>query len=91
MRNVAAPGTINGDMFDRFSLLHGGFGYLCGKMGVGLTGTAIVAIGWEFVEQDLKERYPHMFPHPSQDSPINAIGDVIVAMIGWQMAQRSST
>lgn len=90
MDTTARTGQINGDMFDRFSLLHGAFGFMCGRMGLGLTGTALVAVGWEFVERDLKARYPQYFPHPSQDSPINAIGDVVASVVGWQAAQKWS-
>lgn len=85
---TAPPGEINGDMFDRFSLLHAGFGYICGKAGVGLTGVSLLAIAWEFAERDLKKRHPSIFPHPSQDSPANAVGDVIIAIAAWSLARK---
>lgn len=81
-------GMINQSPLDRFSLLHMGFGYVCGKGQLDPLSTMSLAVSWEFAERRLKKVFPRFFPHPAQDSGENAIMDVVVTMAGWWLAKR---
>lgn len=74
---------VNGDTFDRFSGLHFGAGVLAGVVGIHPAIVVVAAVGWELAEDSLKEEVPEAFPHPSQDSKRNALGDVLSGSIGY--------
>ena len=83
--------AINGSMFDRFSLLHALSGHAMRRAGLS-EGTAVaLAVAWELVENQLKDRHPEAFPHPSHDSPANAFGDVVSAWVGYKLTARASS
>lgn len=82
----AAPGEINGDPVDRFTLVHGGAGALLGAIGAPWWLTLGVAIGWELIENPLKDAVPEAFPHASHDTVPNAIFDSLAMMAGWSAA-----
>lgn len=85
---VAGKNEINGPLFDRFSLLHAGSGAVLRMAGAKFTTTLAVAIGWELLERPLKRRYPEAFPHATQDTVQNAVGDVFSMLLGWKIAER---
>ena len=83
----AKPGEINGDLVDRFTLLH-----LLAGMALGAAGASVpLALGvgtvWEFVERPLKDRVPVIFPDSSQDTPLNAVGDSLAVALGCALAR----
>lgn len=41
---------------------------------------------WELVEDDLKDRWPKLFPHASHDSKENAVGDIASMLIGYKLS-----
>lgn len=67
---------------DRFTLVHFGAGVGANVLGLSLEQTLALAIGFEVVEYLVKDVHPEIFPHPSQDSPINAAVDVGAAVGG---------
>lgn len=83
----AKPGEINGDSIDRFTAGHAAFGVLLGLGRVPWWVALGLAVGWEIVENPLKDRFPKLFPHPSHDAPVNATFDVLAVMTGWTLAQ----
>jgi hypothetical protein len=80
---TAGPGTVNHALFDRFSLVHMSAGIGFGALGLGFFPMLILATGWELAEHVMKDCIPHVFVHPSQDTLVNAFGDVLVTMVGW--------
>ena len=87
--SVARADEINGAPIDRFTTVHGAFGFLMGAVGLSFGTAATVAIAWEFLERDLKRRWPDVFPHPSQDTPTNAAVDCVAALLGWAAGRRT--
>lgn len=79
----AAPGEINGDAFDRYTLGHLAAGVLLGLGRVPLPAALVVAVGWELLENPLKNAVPSAFPHSTHDSFKNAAVDAAAVMLGW--------
>jgi hypothetical protein len=44
-------------------------------------------VGWELVENPLKDRWPKLFPHSSHDTPANATVDALAVLAGWAFAR----
>lgn len=84
---VIEEDRTNLDMFDRFSLVHMGFGAVCGYLGAGPLLVGVTAIGWEVAENPLKDRFPEVFPHATHDTLLNATGDVLATMVGWAIGR----
>jgi hypothetical protein len=85
---TAQPGTINGDLLDRFTLAHAGVGAVYGLMNLSLPAAAVLAIGWEVVERPLKDEFPELFPHSTQDTLANAALDAAAVLAGWWLVKR---
>ncbi len=84
----AKRGEINGDLVDRFTLLHFGTGVALGGLtGMPLWGVAIVAVGWELIENPLKDAAPEAFPNPTHDSIGNAVLDATAMLAGAALAR----
>jgi hypothetical protein len=77
---------MNHWFLDGMSLVHLGVGIGFGLFGVRLWLTLMVAVGWEVAEHVLKIHWPDKFVFPSQDSLLNAAGDVLCAAVGWALA-----
>lgn len=75
--------AINEAAFDRFTLLHMLTGFVCGYFGQNPVLYMTTAVGWEMVEDALKDARPDLFPHPSHDSKANALGDVWAGFFGY--------
>lgn len=84
----ARPGEINGDLFDRFSLVHGTAGGIAHRIGLSFPATMALAIAFEFAERRMKRAAPRLFPNPTQDSPTNAFGDVIATAVGYMLSRK---
>lgn len=74
---------INENLFDRYSLAHLGAGFIAKRMGLSFTLTLVCSILFEVIEAQLKTTRPELFPHPSQDTSLNLLGDNIAVMAGW--------
>lgn len=81
------PAQINHAVFDPWSLVHGLVGVVMAALGYGLLPTLILAVGWEVAEHVLKNLVPGIFPHASQDSLANSLGDVLSSVVGWGLAR----
>jgi len=79
-------GEINTAFLDPYSLVHALVGVVLVVFGLGLMPALAVAITWEVVEHVLKNIVPQVFPHPSQDTLANSIGDVLSTAVGWGLA-----
>ena len=72
---------------DPYSLVHGLVGVASAVvLGLGFLPTLVIAVSWEFIEHLAKNLVPQFFPHPSQDTIANAVGDVLSTMVGWSIA-----
>lgn len=83
---TALPGEINHPMFDRYSLVHLLKGMFARASGRDFSRTLSIAVLWEVAERPLKEHYPDLFPHATQDTLANMFGDVISTTSGWILA-----
>ena len=79
---------INKDPVDRFTLVHALSGVLAEKAGVTLPQVVFLAVAWELLERPLKEKYGRYFPHPSQDSLVNAGLDASAMVVGYLIAKK---
>ena len=85
---TAGPGEINHAFVDPCSLVHGLVGVVAMLgLGLGFWATLGIAVSWELVEHGLKNLVPGLFPHPTQDTIANSLGDVLSTMIGWSLAR----
>lgn len=78
---------INHRAIDPFTFKHAAAGVLLGIVHVPLSTTAVLAIGWELIENPLKDRFPNWFPYPSHDSAANAVVDALAVVAGWAFAR----
>lgn len=85
---TARPGEINYALLDPYSLVHGLVGVLAVVvLGLGFWPMLAIAVSWEVLERILKDVVPAIFPHPTQDTLANSIGDVLSALAGWSLAR----
>jgi hypothetical protein len=80
---VALPGEINGDAIDRFTLAHFGVGVALGLLGAPTWVAAGWAVGWEIVEDRLKDALPRLFPNATHDTKENALTDAAAVLLGF--------
>lgn len=83
MQRRALPGEINGDAFDRFTVGHAAVGVIMGLARAPWWAAIGVAIGWELIENPLKDRFPRVFPHATHDRFVNAATDAAAMVAGW--------
>lgn len=84
MPEPADTGGVNVSYWDRYTLVHVGFGALLGAFGAPGASTAAFAVGWELLEPSLKEIPARSVPETLQ----NAIVDVLAVGAGWWLATR---
>jgi len=78
---------INKDLFDPYTLVHAGAGWLAGRLGISFSTMILLGVAWEIIEPWLKENYPEKFPNPSRDSTPNKITDLAAWTIGWSLGR----
>lgn len=78
----ARPSEINGAAVDRFTFGHAALGVILGLKEVPFWFAATVAIGWEVIENPLKDAFPDAFPVATHDSLANATCDALAVMAG---------
>lgn len=91
---IARPGEVNHAFMDRFTLAHYAWGVILGASRAPWWLVPIVAIGWEVVERPLKRQFPRAFPHATQDTWPNMIGDagaMISGYLTWRALQAAAT
>jgi len=79
----AVRGEINYPPVDRFTAAHYAWGVIMGAARLPWWGALTIAIGWEILERPLKRAVPGAFPHSTQDTVANAVGDAVGMMAGW--------
>jgi hypothetical protein len=84
---TAAPGDVNHALLDSFSLVHVAAGVVFGALGLPFVPMLVLAFGWEIAEHLLKDCIPGAFVHPTQDTLLNAAGDIVVALLGWALGR----
>jgi hypothetical protein len=87
-QRVALPGEINHPFLDPYSLAHAGVAALLALFGFSLGSLLLIAVGWEVGEHIFKDLMPWAFPHPTQDTLANSIGDICSALAGWYLCRR---
>jgi hypothetical protein len=85
---VASPGQINHALFDTYSLAHAAVGLILSVLGASFGTMLFITIGWELAERVLKDLVPAIFPHPTQDTLANSIGDIGSALAAWYLYRR---
>jgi len=80
--DIAKPGKINYEAFDRFTVAHFGVGVALGLARAPWWLIIVGALGWELLERPLKRKVPKMFPHSTQDTASNAIVDASAVIAG---------
>ena len=76
-------------LVDRWTTGHGAIGVLYGSVtNMPWWLAAALAVGWEIVENPLKDRYPDFFPDSKYDSLPTAVGDAAAVMIGFWLGRR---
>jgi len=74
---------------DIFTLGHAILGFGASRLGVPLAATALLAVGFELVEDRLKTQFPVIFPRASPDSKPNALTDVFAVVVGHVIGSAS--
>jgi len=87
---VAEPGQINHALFDTYSLAHAAVGLILSVLGASFGTMLFITVGWELAERLLKDLVPFMFPHPTQDTLANSVGDVASALAAWYLYRRAA-
>jgi len=78
---------INVDPVDRFTIGPFAVGTLLGLARMPWWGAVAFAVGWEIIEDPLKDWIPGIFPHASHDSFTNSAFDAIAMVSGWAVIQ----
>jgi hypothetical protein len=74
---------VNKDLLDEYTFAHALSGYLMGRLGFGMGFVVLTGLAWDWViERQLKDAYPNLFFHPSQDEPEHILVDFSVFMGG---------
>jgi hypothetical protein len=72
---------------DVYTLFHGGVGVISKQVGLTFGQTIALSLAWEWVIEPMyKDRYPGIFPAPSQDSVVNRVVDTVAVAVGWSMS-----
>jgi hypothetical protein len=85
---TAAPGEVNYPIVDEFTLVHFGVGAFLSILGASQKQALAINIGWELLERPLKRTMPQIFPHTTQDTIPNMIGDLIANELGYLLMER---
>ena len=80
---LAKPGEVNYDLFDRFTFAHLCVGIAYGVLHLPFGWVALLAIGWEVIENPLKAYLPFAFPNATADTWRNSVGDSAAVLVGW--------
>ena len=89
-QRTAHPGEINYAFVDPYSLAHAAVGAILGLLGLRLGALLAIADRLGAGGTRPQERDSRGFPHPTQDTLANSIGDVLSALLGWAIARGAS-
>ena len=71
--------------FDRYTLGHLTAGLAYGAAGLSFWQAFAAQASFEAFETAIKADYPSIFPIPKADRPANVAGDILAALVGWQV------
>lgn len=80
LRPRAFGGPANQPWFDRYTSAHAGVGIAAAYYRLPWWATVAVVVGWEVIENELKDRFPSLFPYSSHDSLGNSLVDAGAAL-----------
>lgn len=75
--------TINQAAVDRFTSAHAGVGVTMAAAGLPWWAALVGTVGWELVENHLKDARPDLFPYSSHDSLGNSVADSVAVMAAY--------
>lgn len=78
---------INQVALDRFTSAHGGVGITLASFNVPWWAMLGITLGWELVENYLKDQKPHLFPYSSHDSAENSVADAAAVIVGFTVTR----
>jgi hypothetical protein len=88
VQRTALPGEDNYGFVDRFTAAHAAFGVLAGLGRLSFGATLAAGLFFDLViERQFKDKWPELWPNPTQDTWQNITGDTIAMMIGWKFAK----
>ena len=88
VQRTALPGEDNHGFVDRFTAAHAAFGVLAGLGRLPWWATLGSGLFFDLViERQFKDKWPELWPNPTQDTWQNITGDTIAMMIGWKVAK----
>lgn len=86
-QRTALPGEDNYGFVDRFTAAHAAFGVMAGLGRLSWSVTLASGLFFDLViERQFKDRWPELWPNPTQDTWQNITGDTIAMMLGWKVA-----
>lgn len=86
-QRTALPGEDNYGFVDRFTAAHAAFGVMAGLGRLSWAVTLASGLFFDLViERQFKDRWPELWPNPTQDTWQNITGDTIAMMLGWKVA-----
>jgi hypothetical protein len=83
--SARALGDVNDAAVDRYTLGHASIGVLYGLARLPWWAALGLAVGWELVEDQLKDAMPGVFPYAAHDSLANATCDAAAVMVGYAL------
>lgn len=78
---------INQAALDRFTSAHAGVGITIAALGIPWWAALALTVGWEVVENYLKDRQPHLFPYSSHDSAENSFADAAAVVVAFAVTR----
>jgi hypothetical protein len=88
VQRTALPGEDNYGFIDRFTAAHAAFGVLAGLGRLSFGATLAAGLFFDLViERQFKDKWPELWPNPTQDTWQNITGDTIAMMLGWKVAR----
>ena len=79
---------INQAHIDRFTAVHFATGAAMGLLGVGPLGAAMISVGFELVEDSIKDSRFNIFPYASHDTKQNSLTDALATSAGAYVVMR---
>ena len=87
-QRTALPGEDNYGWVDRFTAAHAAFGVMAGLGRLPWWATLASGLFFDVViERQFKDKWPELWPNPTQDTWQNITGDTIAMMLGWKLAK----
>ena len=72
-------------LLDRYTIGHAAIGGVYGALGLPWHTALLLVIGWEVIENPLKDRIPELFPDSCHDTIENAVADAAASMVVWAL------